>query len=288
MHKKIGRFLTTMDAKAATSVFVTAALLVGVVALLAFGRQWLDLDDDAAIGSLLSTAPDGPAAALLVIGVFAALALTGFPQILLITAAVVAFGPRLGALYAWSATMCSATLTFGLGRFFVRGSAAAGRWPAALGGERIQRFMALLARRGVLTSAVIRLVPSAPFIVVNAAAGAARIPLWKYWAGTGVGIVPKIVMVAALGAVAPGAGTLAEGLDGLAAFFARFSIGDAVALVAIVAAWLALLMGARRLFVKLRTDETPSLADVEEPVRGIEVDARAPSPTTPSTARESV
>mgnify|MGYP002140455483 CR=1 FL=1 len=47
---------------------------------------------------------------------------------------------------------------------------------------------------------IVRLVPSAPFIVVNMAAGVTPMRLSHFIAGTGIGIVPKIALTAFAGA----------------------------------------------------------------------------------------
>ncbi len=249
--KRISRFLTEMDAKAATSLFVTVVLLAFVLAMLIFGRDWFDLDEEGRLGAVLSRLSDGPEAILGVMAMFALLALTGFPQILLITATVVAFGPRDGALFSWIATMASATLTFYLGRYM------GGSWLDQYGGERVGQLTRFLARRGALASALIRLVPSAPFIVVNAAAGAAAIPIWKYWIGSGVGFIPKIALVASLGAVAPGQSVFQDGVGGVAKVLGELQPMDFVAVAAIVAFWLALLLVARRIYLRLRNGAPP-------------------------------
>jgi uncharacterized membrane protein YdjX (TVP38/TMEM64 family) len=77
--------------------------------------------------------------------------------------------------------------------------------------------MALVARNGFLASLVIRLAPFAPFVVVNMAAGVTGIGVVDFAAGTGIGILPKIVLTALAGdsitrAVAGGAWGVAIGL----------------------------------------------------------------------------
>ena len=240
--ERLSRFLASMDAKAWTSLAVSAALLLVVVLAMAFGRQWLQLEDGDGLARVLEQAADSPLALPVVMLVFCLLALTGFPQVLLITGAVVAFGPRLGAFYAWLATMTSASMTFGIGRFL------GGGWVERVGGARATSLVDFLRRRGVFASALIRVVPSAPFIVVNAAAGTAKIPLWKFWAGTGLGIAPKIALVAVLGTLAPDRAAVADGLDGLGAFFASLGPRHFAMLAGVAAVWLGFIYLARRLY----------------------------------------
>ncbi len=245
----ISRFLTSMDAKAGTSLLVSVALLLFLVFLFVFGESSALLAEGGAVRVFLADLAGSPWAVFAVMAAFALLALIGAPQFVLIGVTVSIFGPRDGAIYAWAATMASATLTFAIGHFLGAG------WLERMG-ERVTMLVAFLGRHGILASALIRVVPSAPFIVVNAAAGAARIPLWKYWAGSGVGIVPKIALVAALGAVASadGPGGAAPGEGAISAFLAHWGWKDLVLLLVIIGLWLVFIMFVRRLYLRLRSN----------------------------------
>lgn len=247
--RQLGRFLNSMDAKAITSLAISAILLSFVVLMFFFGQQWLDLEDDGALTELMANAAESPWAMAGVISVFALLALTGFPQILLITATVIAFGPKNGAIYSWVATMASGTLTFALGHFL------GGRWVRRLGGERVQRTIKFIGEHGIVASGLVRVVPSAPFIVVNAAAGAAHIPMWKFWSGTGIGIIPKILLVAILAAMAPDASVLDEGVSGVVEFFTSREPRDLGLLALIITGWLGFLLLMRWIYRRMRRRE---------------------------------
>ncbi|MEO0880541.1 MAG: VTT domain-containing protein [Pseudomonadota bacterium] len=253
--RRLGEFLTSMDAKAATSLAVSIVLLIFVILMFVFGQAWLgravDLNSDAGLATLMERAYASPWAVAVVISIYVLLALTGFPQILLITATVLTFGPRNGAVYAWMATMTSATVTFALGRLW--GS----QWVSRFGGQRVRKTIDFIGRHGVLASALVRVVPSAPFIVVNSAAGAAHIPIWKFWAGTAIGIIPKIALVASIGAIAPDRSVLKEGASGLVEFFTSREPGDLALIVLIIAVWLGFLLLMRRFYLRLRRRDGP-------------------------------
>lgn len=244
--REIGRFLTSMDAKAATSLFVSTVLLVAVFLMFFFGQKWLHLDDEGELARVLADASNSPWAVTIVVSVFVILALTGFPQIILITATVFAFGGRDGALYSWLATMISATVTFAIGHWY------GGRFLDRFGGDRTRGLIDFIGRHGILASAIIRVVPSAPFIVVNAAAGSAHIPLWKYWAGTSVGIVPKILLVVALGRLAPDRRTFADGARGVLDFFLSRNLSDLLLFGLVVGGWLGFLLLVRAVYEGMR------------------------------------
>jgi uncharacterized membrane protein YdjX (TVP38/TMEM64 family) len=63
----------------------------------------------------------------------------------------------------------------------------------------VGRFVKLIARNGFFASFIVRLVPSAPFIVVNMAAGVTPMRVVDFLLGTAVGIVPKIMLTAFAG-----------------------------------------------------------------------------------------
>lgn len=182
-------FLTNMDARAWRTVAVTLALFGGVAATVVFGARAMGLDGERTLQAWLSAA-QGPWALPVAVGAFAALAFVGTPQIVLIAAAAVAFGPWTGAAYSWIGSLISSLVGFGLGR--VGGARLLARLP----GEGIQRFMRMVGENGFLASLVVRLVPSAPFILVNMAAGMTPMRASHFAAGTGLGIIPKIVLTA--------------------------------------------------------------------------------------------
>lgn len=237
-----------MDAKAATSLVVSIVLLAFVFLMFFFGRQWLHLDDENELRRVLFEASQSAWAVPVVVSVFVILALTGFPQILLITATVLTFGAKDGAFFSWLATMISATLTFGLGHWF------GGRFVRRFGGERAQATIDVIGRHGIVASGLIRVVPSAPFIVVNAAAGAAHIPLWKYWAGTSIGIVPKILLVAILSTLAPDDHTAAAGIRGVYEFFISREPADLALIAAVIVLWLGFLLLVRWFYERMRKE----------------------------------
>lgn len=194
---------------------LTAFVLFGGVGLVfLFGAGILGLSGPATARAWLATA-SGPWALPAAVVCFAGLAFLGVPQFVLIAAAVAAFGPWRGLAYSWIGTMVSALIGFWIGRTWGAGLLS------SLEKGALTRFMALVARNGFMASLVIRLVPFAPFVVVNMAAGVTPIGLADFAAGTGIGVLPKIVLTALAGdsitrAVAGGAWGVAIGLMVLA------------------------------------------------------------------------
>ena len=193
--RRLITFLTGMDARAWRGVLVSFALFGGVGLVFLIGAKVLGLNEEATARQWLAAA-HGPWALPAAVAAFAALAFLGVPQFVLIAAAVVAFGPWPGFAYSWVGTMVSALVGFGLGRGF------GARMVRDLKSPSVERFAALVARNGFAASLIVRLVPFAPFVVVNMAAGATSIRLLDFAAGTGLGIVPKIALTTFGGSVA--------------------------------------------------------------------------------------
>jgi uncharacterized membrane protein YdjX (TVP38/TMEM64 family) len=63
-------------------------------------------------------------------------------------------------------------------------------------GEKLNRISKALARRGILTVVVLRLVPVAPFVIINAVAGASRISFRDFAVGTLLGMAPGMLGIA--------------------------------------------------------------------------------------------
>jgi uncharacterized membrane protein YdjX (TVP38/TMEM64 family) len=201
-----------LTAKYWTAAAVIGSSLLGVLVLglaYVYGGALLGIHGQASVQALLAHAAEGPLAPLWVMLVFSALAIAGVPQFILIAATVVVFGPWLGGLYSWVATLSSAALGFILGRLF------AARMVTRYGGQRLNQVSALIARHGVVSTALIRNVPAAPFIVVNVAAGATAMSTAKFLLGTGLGIVPKIVFLMLVGTGVAGAFTQWRPIDAL-------------------------------------------------------------------------
>ncbi|HYE45028.1 MAG TPA: TVP38/TMEM64 family protein [Caulobacter sp.] len=185
-------FVLNMDARAWRAVAVSFLLFGGVGLVFLFGAPLMGLDGEAAVEGWLGSV-HGVWGLPVAVGAFAVLAFLGVPQIVLIAAAVVAFGPWLGMAYSWIGTLVSAQVGFWLGRLF------GAKLLRDLGGQSVNRFMKLIGQNGFLASLIVRLVPSAPFIVVNMAAGVTPMRMRHFTAGTGLGIIPKIMLTAFAG-----------------------------------------------------------------------------------------
>ena len=222
--RRLIAFFTNMDAKAWRSVIISFVLFGGVGVVFLVGAPALGLTGKAGVERWLALAR-GPWALPVAVAAFAALAFLGAPQVVMIAAAVVVFGPWQGSLYAWIGTFVSAQIGFELGRLF------GGGLIRDLNSKGVDRFMALIGQNGFMASLIIRLVPAAPFIVVNMAAGVARVRRRDFAAGTALGIVPKILLTAFAG------GSVMAAVNG--GGLIQFALLGAAVAIWVGAAWLA-------------------------------------------------
>jgi uncharacterized membrane protein YdjX (TVP38/TMEM64 family) len=176
--------------------------------------EWLDMETVTAVGRTIRSLPLSP---LLVIAAYVAGGLVVLPVTLLIAATGIVFGPVLGALYAWLGAIASAAVLYVIGRWL--GRDALRRY----GGERVNRVSNRLAREGLMAVALVRMLPVAPFSIVNVVAGASRIRARDFLLGTALGMAPGIVATVAI-------------VDGVAGGFSARSVAITLSGVALVVA----------------------------------------------------
>jgi uncharacterized membrane protein YdjX (TVP38/TMEM64 family) len=100
---------------------------------------------------------------------------------------VLAFGPVTGFLCALAGALGSALAGYGVGASLGRSAVR------RIAGGRLNRISKRLAKRGLLAVVLSRVVPIAPFTVINLVAGASHIGLRDFALGTVIGMGPGIV-----------------------------------------------------------------------------------------------
>jgi len=146
-------------------------------------RAWLDVDR--IVGGLQHMGQSfGPAAAVCS---FAMALIFAVPLTFLTLVTVVAFGPMAGFGISMLAALIGAAVSYWIGEFLGH--------PVLLrmGGERVNVVSERLANRGILAVIAVRMVPSAPFAVINMIAGASHIRLRDLLVGTALGMTPGTV-----------------------------------------------------------------------------------------------
>jgi uncharacterized membrane protein YdjX (TVP38/TMEM64 family) len=217
--------LETLLAPQRNTALIAAWAAFGVLGVIGAALAWGAFQMDwqqSAITDFLATLRGQWWAPAAVTATFTLLAFAGAPQIVMIAATVAVFGPSEGMVLSWIATMMSACA---LGR------AAGATSLAGLFGSRRGKALKLISANGFLASLLIRLVPSGPFILVNLALGAAKVRLSWFFGGTGIGIIPKIMLVA-FGAHGISQAMQGENLPALAFFAAAGAVWALVVFVA--------------------------------------------------------
>ena len=184
-------FVNNIDKRRLRMVAIAAAIIITLIFVLVIGRLYFADDVMTFVNTTLGEARRTPFAVPVTIAVFSLMSYVGAPQILLIGACVVAFGPVQGFWLSWIATIVSGALNYAAGRL----TRAAAQKHAGPNG----RFTSFIGRNGFLASLVVRLVPSAPFVVVNMAFGAARVGFAAFLGGLAIGVLPKTALIAFAG-----------------------------------------------------------------------------------------
>ena len=186
-----------------------------------------------ALEGLLADITANPLAPVVVIALFVCAGLVGFPVTVLIAATAVSFGTWPGLPYAAAGSLASATVTYGVGSWLGAGMLR------RLLGPRLNRIRRAVARRGIFAITAVRLVPVAPFTLVNLVAGALKVSLSDYLVGTALGLLPGLAAMSVLG-------------GRLAGVLADPTLFDVGVVLAAVIAWLGLSIGLQALFTRAR------------------------------------
>lgn len=169
-----------------------------VVALAGLALAWQttslrDFTDIGYVSSVISRYSQSAFAPLFAVMVFVLGGLVVFPVVVLIAATAAALGPWMGALSATAGVLASSLVLFMIGRFLGH------KRLQSLLGARALRVQRRIVGKGVVAVAMIRMVPVAPFSLVNVLAGASQLRLTDFLIGTAIGMAPGIIAMAALG-----------------------------------------------------------------------------------------
>jgi uncharacterized membrane protein YdjX (TVP38/TMEM64 family) len=139
--------------------------------------------DTAAVRSHLDEL--GAAGPLLILALALIHAFVFYPAEIVDAAAGFAYGFFPALVLTMSGWLLSGLLCFAIGRSLAR--PLLDRW---LGAERFERTEALIERGGPTLLLAVRLIPIVPFSLVSYAAGAARVPVWRFLWTTALGYLP--------------------------------------------------------------------------------------------------
>jgi phosphatidylserine/phosphatidylglycerophosphate/cardiolipin synthase-like enzyme/uncharacterized membrane protein YdjX (TVP38/TMEM64 family) len=149
--------------------------------------------DPAKLAPLMAALKASPGAALAVVGVMALAEYAMFPLVVMNAGAAAAFGASEGFALSMIAAMITAAMGFGTGRLMGM------RLLRLMTGSVVDRVDNFIRRGGILSMAVLRSVPIAPFNAVNLGLGISRVTFGVYMAGTFLGLAPGTLVTSLAG-----------------------------------------------------------------------------------------
>ena len=169
-------------------------LVLGVLVLAALWRwtplgDWIDVDTAASVGQWIDDRPFTP---LLVMAIYVVAGAVGVPITLMIIATVMVFGTWTGMFYALAGAELSALATFFIGHLLGRDAVK------RFAGSRINRLSKAMASRGIVTIITVRIIPVAPFSVINVIAGVSDIRFRDFAIGSLIGLLPGVIAIGLL------------------------------------------------------------------------------------------
>lgn len=191
-QKLIDDFVSRDVRESAKSRWLRPLLVLLLLLALAAAWRWTPLQEKLDFNRLAEGAAalrEYPGTPLLVVGAYIVGSLVLIPVTLLIVLTALTFDPVRASAYALTGCLLSSVLTYGLGHVLGRDTVR------RLAGSRLNRVSRLLGRRGLITMIAARVLPLAPFTIINLVAGASHISFWDFLRGTFFGMLPGIVAI---------------------------------------------------------------------------------------------
>lgn len=176
---------------ASRQLLIGGAILFGLI-LMAAAWHWTPLGDWLSIqntAAAIESLRHQTLAPLLVIATFVIAGFLAIPVTLLVITCAWVFSPLVAFAYAMTGAFTSAISTYIVGQMIGRNTIH------RITGSRINSISRYLGRQGLLTIMLARMLPVAPFTIINMVAGASHIRLRDFAIGTLVGMTPGIVAI---------------------------------------------------------------------------------------------
>ncbi|HMB17231.1 MAG TPA: VTT domain-containing protein [Pelovirga sp.] len=169
--------------------FVTVIALMVLLAILwrwsPLG-EWLTMDSLAAMADAIR---ESPMSTPFVLAIYVIGSCLMVPVTVMVLATALSFGPYTGFALAFCGSLLGGLASYLLGRWLGRDVVH------KLAGEKVNRLSRKLAHRGWLAVALVRMIPIAPFTIVNMVAGSSDISTRSFLIGTAVGMGPGILAI---------------------------------------------------------------------------------------------
>ena len=172
--------------------YVTLLVAAGLLISFLMKEGWGNVIDKETVLAYLESIQSQPWTPVLLIGIFALAGLVGLPINLVLIAATIAIGPWVALVCGYAGAHLSALTGFGLGHLL--GKPLLRRWQS----EKLARLSQQLRNRGILSVVLVRVLPVAPFVIVNLVAGASHLKFRVFNLGTLLGMAPGMAAVVLL------------------------------------------------------------------------------------------
>jgi phospholipase D1/2 len=195
-YKLIGPYVPADNRRLGGRRLMRSAILLLALVALAAAWRWTPLGGWLDVAMFIEgsrTLRDHPVAPLLVMGAYVAGGLVVAPVTGLIIATGMAFGPLLGFAYSLLGCLASAALTYSIGALVGRETMR------RLAGRHVSRLSHRLARHGLTAILIVRILPVAPFSIVNIMAGASEVRFRDFILGTFLGMLPGLLAMTLFG-----------------------------------------------------------------------------------------
>lgn len=183
-------------AKGRKVILIKILLLFLLLFIVPLAWRWTPLSEWINFETIINwqqSVKNHPAAFYFVVGAYLLASLILFPVTILNVATFFTFGPLLGNLYGLAGWLASAAMGYGIGRVLGR------RMIQKLARSWHDRLIQSVERHGFITVLTMRVLPVAPFTLVNFFVGAAGIRFRDFFLASLVGRIPGIVMLTLAG-----------------------------------------------------------------------------------------
>lgn len=147
-----------------------------------------DLIDIRRLSDWAAALRESPARHFYLLGAYIIGSVLLVPITVMILVTAIIFGPILGALYSIVGSLAGAAATYAIGAMLGRD------FVQKIAGAKWQRLERKIGETGIVAVTTLRLLPIAPFTVVNIVSGAFRVPWRDYLLGSLLGLAPGILI----------------------------------------------------------------------------------------------
>ena len=162
----------------------TVILYIGLLMAWGFNTLWSDILNKETVMTFLENFRSSPFMIPIIFGLFLAAALVAAPINILLVASTVVIGPWTTFACGLTGSLFSAAIAFYAGHRFGKPLIK------KIAKKQLKKLSRQVSKRGILSVVMIRLVPIAPFVIVNLVAGSSGINFTTFFFGSILGMVP--------------------------------------------------------------------------------------------------